>query len=632
MRPICAADFETEKIGPRPKEYPPKPVGLALYGDGVPKVYLSWGHPSGNNASPAEAAGRLRKLYQTHRLVFHNAPFDCEVAHEHLGLPFLPEEYDDTLFLGFLIDPRSEELGLKPLAERYLGIRPRERDRLKEWILANVREAKEKTWGAYISRAPAGLVRPYAEGDVTRTYKLFKVLSKRLDEMDRRWPPGEGQQSMRQAYQREITLMPTIMRMERRGINLNIRRLEKDIPQWVSAQKELDRWIIKRLGGSRRVAQFAKEGDTFNIGSNAQLANALDAAGKVSHWIETEKGNRSTAKKALEQVITDKPLLEAIQKRNIYDTYLGTYGNKWIETNIRGRVFPKINQVRNYEREGNSAAGTRTGRLSYSDSWQAIPSPDRRPFEDLPNLRDYIVPTDKDRVIGVRDYSQQEFRILAHYEAGPLLARYQADPMIDMHEEARQMIYEMIGRLYDRRPVKDTGFGQIYGMGLNKLSIQMKLDMAATKELRTAYLQAIPGLKTLQAEIKRRCQRGEPIRTWGGRLYWVEPPSFSKKFNKVMSYEYKMLNILIQGSAADNTKEAMIRTEPALPRGVELLLQVHDELSIDALREKLGLGMRRLREAMESVEFDVLMLTDGKWSPRSWGSVKTYNDQRLKSK
>ena len=374
MRPIAAADFETHKIGPRPKEYPPKPVGLAVYGDGIPARYYSWGHPSGNTSSPAEARGILRKLYQTHRMVFHNAPFDCEVAHEHLGCPFLPEEYDDTLFLGFLIDPRSQELGLKPLAERYLGIKPRERDRLKEWILKNIHGAKEKDWGAYIANAPAGLVDPYARGDVTRTYKLFTALSKQLDKMDKTYPPEAGQQTMRQAYQREIALMPTLMKMERRGVYLNIPQLKKDIPLWVQSQKEIDKKIIRRLGGARQVAQFAKEGCEFNIGSNNQLADALDEAGKVSHWVETAKGNRSTAKLALEQVINDQVLLELIQKRNIYDTYLGTYGNKWLETNIDGVVFPKINQVRNYEREGAGAAGARTGRLSYSDSWQAIPN------------------------------------------------------------------------------------------------------------------------------------------------------------------------------------------------------------------------------------------------------------------
>lgn len=627
MRPICAADFETHRIGPRPKEYPPKPVGLALYGDGVPAQYLSWGHPSGNNSSPAEAKGKLRKLYQSHRMVFHNAPFDCEVAHVHLDLLFVPEEYDDTLFLGFLIDPRSKELGLKPLSEKFLGIKPKERDRLRTWILANIKQAKEKDWGAYISQAPAGLVDPYARGDVTRTYKLFKALSKKLDAMDRQYPPEEGQQSMRQAYQREIKLMPAIMKMERAGIPIDIKNLSRDLPLWEKSQKNLGNFIIKKLGGKKAVSKFSKKGEEFNLGSNNQLANAMEEAGKVSSWTLTAKGNKSTARKSLEGSVSDAKLLEALQRWSILDTYLNTYGKKWLNDNVNGFVYPKINQVRNYERE-NGVAGTRTGRLSYSDSWQAIPSISRLKFKDLPKLRNYIVPKNKGQVIAVRDYSQQEFRILAHYEAGPLLARYQEDPTIDNHEEARRMVYDLTGVLHDRLPIKTIGFGQIYGMGLEALAAQTKLPMEETRALKKAYLKAIPGLPLLNAEIRSRCQRGEPIRTWGGRLYWVEPPAFSKKFNKVMSFEYKMLNILIQGSAADNTKEAMIRADAALPTYSELFLQVHDELGIITPMSYLNKGMKILRESMESVEFDVLMLTDGKWSPKSWGAVKTYKDKR----
>lgn len=628
MKPIAAVDFETKKIEGRHIAFPPKPVGVAIYGDGITGRYLAWGHPSGNNSSIGEAKGFLRKIYKTHRIVFHNSSFDCEVGEVHLGLPFLPDDYEDTLFLAYLIDPRTDDLGLKPLAELYLGIKPNERDRLKEWIEKNFKCTKEVPWGAYISEAPAPLVKPYAIGDVTRTYKLYKKFRQELVRLDTKYPLEKGQQSMEQAYQRELRLMPTIVRMEKRGVLVDVNRLERDIPKWEKAQAELDRFIIQRLGGPRKVAKFAKDGEEFNIGSGNQLANALDAAGKVSHWITTAKGNRSTAKKNLEQVISDTKLLAALQQRNIYDTYIDTYGRKWLTANREGVVFPRINQVRNRESDESRSTGTRTGRLSYSDSWQAIPSPERRPFKELPNIRDYIIPRGRGRVIAVRDYTQQEYRILAHYENAALLARYLEDPTIDMHEEARQMIHALINVLYDRRPVKDTGFGIIYGLGLKALAAKLKLSEEEAKQLRKAYLAAIPGLKDLIDDIKERCGEDLPLRTWGGRLYWCEPPSFSKKFNKVMTYEYKMINVLIQGSAADCTKEAMIRADEALPKDTPLLLQVHDELSIDVAKSRLNKDMRILREAMESVEFDVLMLSDGKTSARSWGQVKTYNDRR----
>jgi DNA polymerase I-like protein with 3'-5' exonuclease and polymerase domains len=630
VRTVIAADFETKAIGDRPHAYPPEPVGLALWGGPWEKpVYLAWGHPSGNNATKAEAKGALRKLWREHRPVFHHSAFDCEVAHEWFGLPLKPEEHDDTLFEAFIYDPRADSLSLKDIADRWLSLPPAERDKLREWILKHCEGATEKTWGAYISQAPGTLAAPYAKGDVIRTLKLHRWLQRELDERDRRWPPGEGQQGWRDAYQRELSAMPVLVRMERRGVLLDVKRLTRDVPRWELRINELGEQIIKRLGGQRAVAKLAKKGEEFNLDSSLQLANALDQADKVSHWVKTAKGNRSVAKDALTQVISDTKLRDAIQERSVLTTYRDTYGQKWLNTSTAGRVYPRINQVRNREADVDKNTGTRTGRLSYSNSWQAIPAPDRRPFETLPNLRDYVVPSGPGRIFLRRDYTQQEYRILAHYEAGPLCARYQADPFIDMHTEATVMINTLTGGKFKRRPVKDIGFGLIYGMGIEATARKAKQDYDTTKQLRSAYFEAIPGLPQLIKDIKTVCKRGDPIRTWGGRLYWVEPPSFNKKFGKLMGYDYKMINVLIQGSAADNTKEAMVRAdEPLAHEQAWLELQLHDELVVECATPSRDRVMTLLREAMEGVEFDVKMLSSGEWSARSWGVMKKYTDKR----
>lgn len=630
MKPIAVVDFESERIERRPK-YPPKPVGVAIGGDGLKPIYYAWGHPSGNNTDKRHVMKLLKDLYRSHTIIFHHSAFDCEVGHEYMDLPLTPESYEDTMFLAFLYDPRAEDLGLKSLAEKLLGVVPRERDKLRNWIVKNIAGANEKTWGEYISKAPAELVAPYAEGDVTRPLKLRKFFHEELALRDKKYPPLEGQCSQWDAYQRELKLMPTILRMEARGVRVDIPRLERDIPKWGKAIEALDKWIIAKLGGARRVAQFAKDGEGFKINSPTQLADALEAAGLVTTWIKTAKGNRSTKRENLIQVLKDKKLIEALSKRTILEKYISTYGNKWIEfADKDGFVYPRINQVRNSEDEyRDNNTGTRTGRLSYSDSWQAIANPKRIPYPDLPVLRNYIIPDEPGHVIILRDYSQQEYRILGHYEDGALKLRYQADPTIDMHDEARMMINELIGILYDRRPVKDTGFGLIYGLGVSALAKKLNLSEEDTRKLKSAYLKAIPGLKGLMDSIKERCKNNEPIRTWGGRLYWVEPPAFSKKFNKIMSFDYKMLNVLIQGSAGDCTKEAMIRTDErtrAKSGQGRLLMQQHDELVMSVPKNKKEYSMKILREAMESVEFDIPMLSDGSWSPKSWGEVKKYKE------
>lgn len=629
-KPVAAVDFETQRFCRRP-HYPPKPVGVAIYGDGVPARYLSWGHATKNNATQKQAVGVLAKLWRTHNVTFHNSMYDVEVAQKHLGLG-LPETYEDTLFLAYLYDPRAQELKLKPLADNLLGMPAKEQAQLRDWILKHVPGATPKDWSQYMAEAPGDLVGRYAVGDVKRTYKLRAFFHKQITERERRYPT-DGQTQW-DAYIRELLLMPVILRMESTGIRVDVKRLERDVPKWRKRMDELDAWMIKRLGGARKVRQWAKDGEDFNIGSQNQLANALDAAGMVTHWIKTDKGNRSVSKENLKQVIKDQRFAEALQKREILEKYINTYGQKWLDiADKNGFVYPRINQVLNEEYES-GMMGTRTGRLSYGDSLQAIPNVDRIPFDDLPVLRDYVLPDNPDSVVLVRDYTQQEFRILAHYEDGPLLARYQADPFIDMHSEALVMINDLTGLglhpKKDRRPVKDTGFGLIYGMGVATTAKKTKQDVDTARELRKAYLKAIPGMDDLINGIKKRCRRGEPIRTWGGRLYWVEEPSFSKKFQRMQTFEYKMINVLIQGSAGDCTKEAMIRTDDAYRAKrnlARLMIQVHDELGSSARKGKHDQAMKLMRESMESVQFDVHMLSDGKWG-KTWGSLKPYKDAR----
>jgi len=197
-----------------------------------------------------------------------------------------------------------------------------------------------------------------------------------------------------------------------------------------------------------------------------------------------------------------------------------------------------------------------------------------------------------------------------------LLRAYQEDPALDMHEHAKDLIVAIIHKDIKRRPVKDTGFGLIYGMGLKKTAKKMEQPLEVAKEIRDAYMKAIPGLAKLKREIEDRCRRGEPIKTWGGREYYVEPPKMVD--GDLRTFDYKMINVLIQGSAGDCTKEAMIRADQA---GLKLTLQVHDELVIQSFSGRRVADMGLLREAMEGVPFDVKMLSDGKYGKR-WGTLK----------
>ena len=626
MDGIITIDFETHAIQPRP-DYPPEPVGVAIYEVGKCCRYLAWGHPAANNCTRAQALQILRPFWRE-PLLFHNAKFDLDVAEVHLGLK-LPrwQRIHDTELLAFLNDPHAKQLALKPLAEHLLKLPPEEQLELREWILTHVPEArrKPKAWGAFIAQAPGDLVGKYARGDVQRTRWLYNHLWPQMDE------------GLRSAYDRERRLLPVLLRSERQGIRINQRRLARDLCVYEADLGALDKWIQRRLGFS------------FNIDSSEELAEAIERKGCHDGWILTAKGKRSTARKNLMEVLTDRPLGQALAYRGYLSTCLATFLRPWRERARDNLIYTSWHQVRGAtEREqGGRGYGARTGRMSSSNPLnfqnipkrlEAMPAPIR--LHGLPNVRAYILPRSPDEVLIQRDYSQQELRILGYFEGDVLREAYRQNPRLDMHTKAQELINSMLHANFERRPIKNTGFGIIYGMGLKTLCVYVGTDYATAKQLRDAYRSIFPGLKTLEQELRAKARSNEPIRTWGGRRYYVEPPLtatvelFESPTSKrvvghsttvVREFAYKLLNYLIQGSAADNTKTALIQASDAL--GSPFLVAVHDEIIYSVPRDRWQQPMGALREAMHDVDFgEILMLSDGKVSRSrdpSWASMRT---------
>lgn len=667
-QPPVVVDFETKAIARRPK-YPPEPVGVAIAG-AVPGleplrrnlggklrgagVYLAWGHPTGNNCSRADALRVLRDVWRSpDGVCFHHGKFDVDVAREHLGLALPPEDrVHDTSFLAFLSNPDRANLKLEQIAADELKIKSWKAGKLQEWVLANVKGTKKSDWAAHIAEAPAGLAGQRAVGDAEATARLFARLSKDV-----------RARGMWDAYRREQRLMPALLESERRGIRVALGRMERDLALYEYLLGRCDGLIRKRLRAPH-----------LDVDKREQMADALDRARMVSEWQVSAAGRRLTNKKVIHATVKDKKFISLLAYRSALATSVRTFMRPWTlqARESGGYIYTQWNQVRS---DWGGDAGARTGRLSSSPNWQNIPiytrsvlilpkllesgylkelmcpelfrkfswardasftvemaDKSRRSFPfacPLPMMKGYVLPYEKDHVLIERDYSQQEFRILAHYEDGPLLAKYRENPRMDVHDAARDLIQEMTGTLLDRRPVKDVGFSLIYGMGNDELARKVERSKEEARELKAMYLGAMPGLKALQYSIKVKAANNEPIRTWGGREYFCEPPSYSKKFKRWMSYEYKLINRLIQGSAADCTKEGTARYEelPESKRGGGLfLMTVHDSTVNSAPRGSWEKADRALKEAMESVEFDVPMLTDGKVGRRNLAELAKVKD------
>lgn len=632
---VHTVDFETKGIEQRP-EYPPEPVGVSVWLAGQRRPqYYGWGHPEGNNCTRSGALAVLRKVWSdpTPKL-FHHGKFDRDVAETRLGLPPLPwEQSHDTMFAAFLHDPHADKLDLKSLAEVLLDEPPAERDELHEWILARVftslpggegsvvvaRSKPEGFFkvppsqaGAFIAYAPGGLVGRYANGDTSRTRSLFQVLY-----------PYLAEHGMLEAYDRERRLEPVLLKSERAGVAVNHRRLSRDVGAWEASLVETDRWISRRL----------KTPD-LEVDKAEQLADAIERCDKVDEWILTPGGKRSTSKENLIECVTDGALVEVLAYRALLVNAIRNFGRPWLRMAgaSGGRIYTNWNQVRSTDSGG--GRGARTGRLSSNPNFQNVSKAPRdvklpaalaKKVSPLPFLREYIVPR-KGHTLLDRDYSQQELRILGHYEDNVLLSEYLADPFLDLHDLARRMINDMLRTDYPRKPIKNMGFGLIYGMGLARLADQMGVDRNVAKMLKRAYLQIFPGLRELINELSELGEAGEAIRTWGGREYHVEEPKYSKEFQRMQTFEYKLLNVLIQGSAADCTKEAIIRVDEVTRPETTFLMSVHDQLVYDTPKFGSNAEMCRIREAMESIEFDIPMLSDGK-TGSSWGKLRPFKEK-----
>jgi DNA polymerase I-like protein with 3'-5' exonuclease and polymerase domains len=239
----------------------------------------------------------------------------------------------------------------------------------------------------------------------------------------------------------------------------------------------------------------------------------------------------------------------------------------------------------------------------------------------LPHVRSYIIPFEGEVLID-RDYSQQELRILGHVEGGVLMNKYLDNPWLDVHDDAKDELAK-IGRYYDRKPVKNTNFGLIYGMGVGKLAAKNDMVVEEATDLKKAILNLYPGLRELYREMKLRAANDEPIRTWGGREYYCEPPALVQ--GRIRTFDYKLVNVLIQGSAADCTKEAIIKYHKVKHPNAKLILNVHDQITASVPKAIYKKEILVLRDAMESVEFDVPMLSEGSISTTNWDQLKDYD-------
>ena len=597
MHDIVFLDFETEAIGPRP-DYPPRPVGLAIYDPQgkYPNGYLAFGHTMGNNSTFGEVHEILLDIYKSGRSIcFHNAMFDLDVIETHFELP-MPAYHriHDTLILAFLHDPHVQSLSLKDLVVTWGLAEPSERDELRDWIIANVPDAKRKksTWGAHISKGPVGLVGRYAEADVRLTSQLFYYLAEKV------------LPSQLEPYHREIQLLPILLENSRLGVRVDRVGLSAAKEQAIKDIEKCTVWVRALLNSPE-----------LNVDSDSQLVDSIYQSehwDKNKAWPTTDKGQKQATKEALEEMLTNEHLRDVLRYRANLSTCLSTFIEPWLHSSEKtGRIYTNWNSVRG------ERGGTRTGRLSSTPNFQNAPIrypkvnlPADLDVAPLPLIRSFILPDEGHKLVAC-DFNAQELRIFAHFEGGNLMKQYQSDARADLHTYAATMMTEASGREVSRTYSKGVSFAILYGAGPKKISEMLEVDYEMAKTLMDSYTTAVaPGLKDMQNTMRIRYKLRQPLKTVGGRLVPMEPPKIIH--GRLREFDYKGVNLLIQGSAADQAKAAMILYQQTR-QDSRLLLSVHDELVISAPVEHIEREANCLMNAMcNAVTLDVPMVSDYK--------------------
>jgi DNA polymerase-1 len=180
-------------------------------------------------------------------------------------------------------------------------------------------------------------------------------------------------------------------------------------------------------------------------------------------------------------------------------------------------------------------------------------------------------------------------RLLAHFAGGGMLETLKAHPTKDVH-----MIAAEIAGI-SRRVAKTLGFAVLYGAGVGRIAESLNVSVGEATGIKRRYLEALPEIKRYQKSLSELAACGEPVKTLGGRQYYTQPPAIVQ--GRLRTFEYKLTNYMIQGSAADQTKEAMYRYCTTTRAG-QLVLSVHDQIVVQVPTDCIMEERKLLEEAV----------------------------------
>jgi len=591
--------FDTETTGPNRLVPVLAPVSwLSLATDGM-AVSIPSGHPNGSRLisratrkknkvtgkfdqfpavwdapppqmSPSEVWGIVKPLFMSDKIkIAQNAPFDLVVTAKYFGGAIVPGPHADTIVMQWLLDENIKSKKLKEMVKKYY----------------RADYDKEGT-GKCVEIHGFNKVARYAYLDAKFTYLLWK-----------KFAPLLIKDNLAQIYGLEMDLLPVLCDMNMEGALVDVEAL-------LALKEDLSERLV---GFEADVYKTA--GQRFNINSPQQKVKVLFSSKenggqglKPKKFTPTKQP--STDAEALEH-FPHNPVVKALGDFQGISTLLNTYVIGYLgDENDKdkpcrihnGRIHADLVQY-----------GTVTGRFSCrTPNLQNIPTAGT----DLGRrVRGLFVSPEGESLI-VADYGQIEVVVLAHFcHAKALVDGFAAG--VDAHTLTASKLYgvpfaEVTKPM--RGVAKGCSFAVIYGSGVDKVASMAGITVKEAKRFLAIHQREFPEIYAFKEAVIRVAKSRRPahLRTLLGRKRRI-PQLFRADRGQRMAAERQAFNSLIQGSAADLIKLAMIRLHASLPPEMKLVLSVHDELVMTCPDGMVEEGSRLMREAMLGEEIQALL-------------------------
>tara|TARA_R100001163_G_C5063944_1_gene201368 strand:+ start:1151 stop:3163 length:2013 start_codon:yes stop_codon:yes gene_type:complete len=616
-------------------------------------LYFPINHAMTDNLDKEKTWSSLNKLiFQNEKIakVFHNAMYDVCWIRATTGLMLKGPVYD-TMIAASVLDENRMRYSLDSLSKDYLG------DTKYKWDL---RDRSLSQYGisdpmSNMNKLPYVLVKDYAEQDVNLTFKLWNLFNKNLDEIIYK----DKDKSPRKIFNLETKLFPCLVDMKFKGVKIDVQKAERFGKRLQKRRDNLIKLIEKRTG------------ILVQIWAASSIKKLLDKLG-VKDYQVTPKSKMPKLPKDYLKTHKEK-LLNHIAKARECDKAHGAFVEGLLSFVHKGRIHADINQIRSDQ------GGTVTGRFSMSNpNLQQIPARGyigkkmREIFvpENGCEWASFDYSQQEPRIVvhyaikllknnpditqeDIKKKYRDKFKQKIINSITKMEKFYKDDPNADFH----QLVADMAN--IPRKQAKTINLGMFYGMGKMKLQKELNLEKEEARELFDKYHGEVPFVKKLSEELIEFAKDNELLFTLGDRFCRFNKwETTNKKWNNKIgrfdpvplltkdqaktnykaelleegqkddseyenllyyyapAFTYKALNRLIQGSAADMTKTAMVNL---YEQGILPHIQIHDELCISV---KDDIEISKIKNIMESaLPLKIKNKVTCK-KGNSWGSAK----------